>query len=179
MGLGKKHGCVTLLQDVLRETQLAISGLRMAEFGNQQFRKDTLGVILPAKRVFEALGVKHVSFDLNGKDGALRVDLGRPIPKEFHGQFDLVTNFGTMEHVEGQEQCWQNIHDLCRPGGYMVHSVPEVGSWSEHCKYHYTQDTFIREVAKRNYEILILRRNTLVPNRHLIEACFQKKEEAK
>ena len=138
MGIAKTNGQLRLLQDVIRQERIVLSGLRMAELGNQYFRDDVLGTEVSAKLVFEAMGVCHSSIDINGADGAEPFDLSEELPERWGNQFDVVTNFGTSEHVErSQYICWRNIHHICRLGGYMIHSLPEIGSWPRHGKWHY------------------------------------------
>lgn len=91
------------------------SDIKMLELGNQIFQDDTLirEESLPhsAKEYYMNMGVEHTSIDLNGEDGALQIDLSKPIPEEYNNKFDIVTNFGTAEHVDNQFECWRNIHN--------------------------------------------------------------------
>src|SRR4029077_3954661 len=43
------------------------------------------------------------------------------------GQYDLVTNFGTTEHVINQLNAFKIIHDLTAPGGVMIHALTTQG----------------------------------------------------
>ena len=92
-----------------------------------------------------------VSIDLNARDGSLPLDLTKPIQIDnIGGPFNLVTNFGTTEHVPDQYPCFKNIHDLCSVGGLMYHVVPRVNYWDgkgcgckkAHCPYYYDSDFF-------------------------------------
>jgi len=132
-------------------------GIKMGELGNQKIlSKGPNGKEInrgPAKEIFSEKGVEHISFDMNGKDGALALDLCQPIPEEWIGYFDIVTNYGTTEHVENQYQVWKNIHDLVRVGGAIVSSIPHVGYWKKHCPYHYSP-SFPSILANANgYEV--------------------------
>ena len=134
--------------------------IQMLELGNQELK-------LPehreaAKYYFERLGFKHTSFDINGRDGALPIDLSKIIEnKEYYNKFDIVTNSGTSEHVEpyeGQYECFRNIHLCTNVGGMMIHIVPEDGSFRNHCPYYYTIE-FFEKLAKYNkYEIMEISR---------------------
>jgi SAM-dependent methyltransferase len=42
-------------------------------------------------------------------------------------KFDVVTNFGTTEHIANQLNAFKIIHDLTAPGGIMIHAVPAQG----------------------------------------------------
>ena len=133
--------------------------IRMAELGNQKIlrydkkkkREINLG---PSKKYFSDLGVVHTSFDINGKDGATKINLSRPLPKKWFGKFDMVTNYGTTEHIENQWQVFCNIHNMLKVGGVSVHSIPLSGYWKEHCPYHY-KGRFPEQLTKHNdYQII-------------------------
>ena len=100
------------------------------------------------KAAFERHGWRHTSIDLNGLGGALALDLTVPIDvKSIEGPFDVVTNFGTSEHVEGQLECWRNIYRLCKTGGYIVCCTP--WNWPKHGKY-YPSDEWYRQFGELN-----------------------------
>ncbi len=122
-------------------------GSSMLELGNKVKGKMTY------KCVFEALGFRHVSIDLNGLNGALCLDLRKPLNL---GTFDMVTNIGTSEHVstddfDGQIECWRNIVDAMHIGSVLVSIGPLKGSlkWSRHGRW-YAQPQFYRELAEMN-----------------------------
>ena len=48
-------------------------------------------------------------------------DLNRPVPSEWHGQYDCVFESGTLQHIFDLPTVLANIHDLLRPGGRVVH----------------------------------------------------------
>jgi len=122
-----------LISQAVKSLGKPLRKISVAELGNIKIRhKNCL-----AKTWFEEQGAKHVSFDINGLDGAVVMDLCKPIPDKFKGKFDMVTNFGTTEHVQDQEQVFQNIHDMVKVGGVMVHSVPLHGYWKGHCPFRY------------------------------------------
>lgn len=135
---------VAIALDALSES---FDNIVVAELGNQKLGKST------GKAFFTGNGAEHVSFDLNGKDGALVVDLSKPVPDEHVGRYDVVTNFGTSEHIASQEDVFANIHRMTKVGGAMIHSVPLVGYWLRHCPYRYKL-TFPTEMAAlNNYRI--------------------------
>lgn len=174
MGLSKENGQAEFIQDVFCRHAITLPGLRMLELGNQRIRKCLLGVEVPAKRIYELFGVYHVSIDLNGKDGALALDLGQPLPDDIK-EFDVVTNFGCIEHVGNQYEAWQNVHNACRAGGLMIHTLPEEGSWPKHGVAWYAVDR-IRELGRASgyIESVIQRHERTQPHRtlHSIMCCF-------
>lgn len=105
-----------------------------------------------AKDFFEDIGCgKYVSVDGNGR-GTVKHDLNKPLDL---GQFDLVTDFGTGEHIFDQAQVWRTIHNLTKPGGYIAFDRPTQGYYT-HC-YYLVDPCLYQDVARANgYEILQL-----------------------
>jgi SAM-dependent methyltransferase len=91
------------------------------------------------------------AIDLHGTPIALRHDLNTPV--ELTEQFDLITNLGTSEHVFNQYQFFKNVHDLVKPNGLMIHSIPNQGAY-DHGFYNY-HPTFIFDLSSaNNYEVV-------------------------
>ncbi len=86
------------------------------------------------------------AIDLNGTEAAWRHDLNHPLPVA--ETFDVVTNFGTSEHVFDQAQLFRSIHALVRPGGFMLHALPHQGG-PDHGFYNY-HPTFFHDLAAAN-----------------------------
>lgn len=128
---------------------------KLLELGNQMILKGK-DVAYVAKDYFGSKGVKHTSFDINSLNGAIAIDLSQPLPKNYFNQFDVVTNFGTTEHIEDQHQVFCNIHDACKVGGYMVHSLPEDGFWIGHSPYHYKPEFPAVLSAMNDYSLIHL-----------------------
>ena len=122
-------------RSILQSLSLPYSGLKWCELGNQSTwdRKS-------AKEMYITRGVDHTSIDLNGQDGVLRLDLERPLPEYLIGKFDIVTNYGTVEHINDQNAVFHNIHKLCKKGGIMVHGLPFVLNWPRHGRYYYARE---------------------------------------
>ncbi|MEK7467649.1 MAG: hypothetical protein AAB074_09575 [Planctomycetota bacterium] len=176
MGISMANGALPLFHDAVRADRLVVVGLKMAELGNQGLREDVLGFPLVAKRLFTAMGIEHTSIDINGKDGALPIDLGIPISQpELLGAFDLLTNFGTVEHVNRQYQAWLNIHRLVKVGGLFLHILPETGSWPGYCEYRYGADFFPALAACCGYEIVKSHRCGIEADRKCFAAVLRKK----
>lgn len=151
-------GNIGMIDKARRVLGLKWNDINMVELGNQKIlAKDKRGKDYrkcSAKEYYTRLGANHVSLDINGKDGAIVVDLCKSIDTDFVDRFNLLTNYGTTEHVEKQYCAFKNIHKMVQVGGMMVHSIPLVGSWGGHCPYHYSNKfpEFLRDVCK--YEIV-------------------------
>lgn len=89
-------------------------------------------------------------FDLRAERADLNTDLKRT------DKWDIVTNFGTSEHMFNQHAFMKNCHDLTKQGGISLHVVP-VSSGMDHGFFNY-HPTFFRSLAiANNYEILDFR----------------------
>jgi len=172
MGVNHKE-TLELLDVVVNKFNIDYGNMKICDLGNQRMWSSLNIEGLPVTRkgylledYFKILkGVPlHVSVDLNGKNGSLPLDLTKPIKTLLAvGPFQLITNFGTSEHVPGQYWCFKNIHNLCDVGGLMYHVVPKVGNWDgvncglkePHCPYFYNSDFFQQLAELNGYEIVV------------------------
>lgn len=130
---------------------MTYKGLNILELGNQIIKHLNR---MPSKEWYTSKGAKHTSIDLNGLDGALKLDLDKPLPESMNSKYDLVTNHGTTEHVDNQYQVFKNIHNACRNGGLMVHAVPLREHWDKHCRWYYMEEFFYDLAKACNYRII-------------------------
>ena len=73
---------------------------------------------------FKYLGFKsYTDIDYNSK-GKINFDLGKPIPKKWHGQADILYDGGTIEHIPNILQAVTNAVHLVKKGGIVIHHVP-------------------------------------------------------
>lgn len=123
--------------------QLTGPDTRMCELGNQRIYLPKIAKPgAAAGTVFRKHVAKYACIDLNGKDGAVKLDLSKPLEIFSPGfrmkRWDLVTNIGTSEHVTDQYQVFRNAH---RMAPRMVHALPVAGTWrGEHGVCQYTPE---------------------------------------
>lgn len=80
--------------------------------------------------------------------------------------FDVVTLFHSLEHMPNPVQTLRLIHDILRPGGYLVVEVPNAGSWYArafkgdwfHCDvprhlFHFSRETLTKAVEFTGFKI--------------------------
>lgn len=83
---------------------------------------------MPGKEMHERFGHEYYCIDqddLNGRVSVLDWDLNEcSCPVSHRGLYDLVTNYGTTEHLINQTNAFRLMHDLTRPWGAMVHVLP-------------------------------------------------------
>jgi hypothetical protein len=149
-----------LMLEACRRLDRSIRRFRILELGNQHAGWAIRG---PVKSVMTWFGADHVSLDTNGMDGSLRHDLREPLPASLKESFDLVTNAGTSEHVNGpardfgdQWQVFKTIHDALREVGAMMHVVPDEQGHHGGCGYLYAHKFFPMLARCCSYELVEL-----------------------
>ena len=152
MGLTKK--IIDFQEKIIQNVGFQWQNMRICELGAMCMRT----VDIPAKKYYieEKDVLEHVSIDLNGMYGSLTLDLCLPVPEELLNRFHLITNFGTIEHVDNQYQVFKNAHDMCNLNGIMIHALPTLNYWKKHCRYFYSKKFFIELASSCNYKILSL-----------------------
>ena len=97
----------------------------IAELGAQFVMEEEWGTYGPPyfKDVFPNL--KLTSFDFYPENNATVLNLSLPIDKSLNNNFDIVTNFGTTEHVQNQYICWKNIFDMLKVDGLSINEIPK------------------------------------------------------
>lgn len=75
-----------------------------------------------AEPFFQYLGADQVdSFDVSDFEQATHLhDMNLPLPESFRGQYSLVFDGGTLEHIFNAPQALKNCMDMLRIGGYFV-----------------------------------------------------------
>lgn len=144
------------------------SGFSVCELGDQMMSGGK--VPTPAEAFYRSLGCStYVAIDGNGR-GNVTADLNLPLHAHL-GVFDLVTDFGTGEHVFDQAQVWGTIHQLAKPGGYIVIDRPSQG-YGEHCFYLITEG-LLRDLAHANDYAVHKLETVRTPRGTLIRAVFR------
>ena len=75
-----------------------------------------------SKYLYKALGLSdYQSIDLSGDLGAIPHDLNKPFEdKSKFNKFDIVTDYGSCEHVFNIAESYKTMHNLAKPGGYLI-----------------------------------------------------------
>jgi len=117
--------------------------------------KNKMNLDKTAAQFYNALGIKkYVCIDLNGKNRALPLDLSLPIDTaSIDGlPFELVTDFGTIEHLFNPAEAFKTMHDLCAEGGLMLHQLPFQGQ-VDHGFYSFHPTLFVDMAVSNGYSI--------------------------
>lgn len=127
-----------------------LHGIRLCELGNTHLRRTAKNIIgkeyRTAHTYYNSLGIDCVSIDINGLDGALPLDLNKPIPSRFVGIFDFLVDSGTSEHIENQYELFRSIFRMLKVGGIFIHMVPAENNWAGHGIWRYSVAWFERLV---------------------------------
>ena len=102
-----------------------------------------------------ACGFAYRALDIFEADNTTLFDLNIHTPDEdLREKFDVVTNFGTTEHIINQYQSLKTMHELTKPGGLMYHELPLAG-YHNHGYFSYNPLLF-KHLADANHYTIIL-----------------------
>ena len=109
---------------------------------------------LRVAEVYAAIGIDYAAIDVEAAPGSRPFDLNCFVPPaEWRAAFDLVNNEGAIEHLTNPINGFQVAHELLKPGGVAVHSIPLTGH-RNHGLMHPTVKFYGRLVALNGYERL-------------------------
>ena len=93
------------------------------------------------ERLMQRLGFGAMeAMDFSDYEGAGIIhDLNRPVPEALHGQFGLIFDGGTIEHVFDVPQALRNVFHMLRPGGLFV-SANGMNGWTGHGIYQFNPE---------------------------------------
>ena len=109
--------------------------------------------------LFELAGLDVTCLDIFEGKRVHVADLNHDAPPvNWRSAFDIVTNFGTTEHILNQYACFDFIHNCTKPGGLMIHQLPMQG-WSDHCFVKYNPKFFFLLAIANDYTLIDFRIN--------------------
>ncbi len=117
--------------------QYAKPGQTIIELGDQLMDIGQETQFMRSDEYYNADGLKIQSIDIHGKNRALPIDLSKESDERFNA--DLLTNFGTIEHVSDLYNALLNCHNWTKKGGLMIHANPKTGTFAGHGISFFTQ----------------------------------------
>ena len=111
-----------------------------------------------AEPFFEMLGARRVdSLDFSTFEGAtVQHDLNLPIPNSLHGQYDLVFDGGSLEHVFNFPQALKSCMEMVRPGGHLV-QVSNANNFMGHGFWQVSPELMYRAMSPANgFEVVAI-----------------------
>jgi hypothetical protein len=104
--------------------------------------------------LFKGVGFDYTAFDIFEAPDTELMDLNiHFVPAGLQSKFDLVTNYGTTEHVLNQMLAMRTMHDLAKPGGLIHHDLP-MGGYYLHCYFKYNPGIFHDLATAKGYRLV-------------------------
>lgn len=137
----------------------AKKGKRVIELGDQLCDFGHENQFQRTDEYYKPLGIDILSIDLHGKNRALPIDLSKEMiggmNPDVEDGTELLTDFGTIEHVEDLYMCLVNCHFLTKAEGIRIHVNPGK-TYSGHGLRYFTEGFWIDFCKACNYEIVEL-----------------------
>jgi SAM-dependent methyltransferase len=89
---------------------------------------------------------EYAALDLADPRAEYRVDLNDSV--RLDRRFDVITNFGTLEHVFNVANVLATMHEHLEPGGLALHVLPTRGDYNH--GFYNIHSTFFRDLAAAN-----------------------------
>lgn len=106
-------------------------------------------------RLLTACGFRYQALDIFEAENTIQFDLNIHSPgDDLRGKFDLVTNFGTTEHIINQYQAMKTMHEMAKVGGLIYHELPLAG-YHMHGYFSYNPLLFQDLAAANGYKVVI------------------------
>jgi len=109
--------------------------------GQGGFRRENIGAL------YSMFGYdEYRSIDLRDSRADWRCDLNYPV--DIPERFDMITNFGTAEHIFNISEVFRSMHVLLREGGVQLHVMPVFGDVNH--GFYNIHPTVYLDLAKAN-----------------------------
>lgn len=149
-------------------------GFSVCELGDQYVTYESPHRL--AREFYEDLGcTRYDSIDANGR-ATIAFDLNRKWKARVE-PYDLVTDFGTGEHIFNQAEVWRTLHVLTKKNGFIVFDRPAQG-YEAHGFYG-VHETLYRDLAAANRYLLTHFARATTPRGELLRGVFKKLSDTK
>lgn len=138
------------------------------ELGSQNFYQNHKEVHYGcyADVYYKSKGVREYQcVDINGENHARVLDLSKP--NAYFGSFDLLTDFGTCEHISSYDvnalyNCWKLKFDASHK--LIVSANPATGHWQGHGAFYFTPEFYTELARLTDMKIITLREHYAMHN---------------
>lgn len=90
------------------------------------------------------------SYDFSAYEGATHLhDMNLPIPEEWKGQYAVVLDSGSLEHIFNVPVALKNFMEMVRPGGHFM-GISPVNNFMGHGFYQFSPEFFFRVFSEDN-----------------------------
>ena len=98
---------------------------------------------------FGATKVDSLDFS-NFEEATHIIDLNLPLPEKFHGIYDTVINFGTLQHIFNISEAFKSCSALCKKGGQILHVMPS-NNFSDAGFYQFSPELLFSLYSKKKW----------------------------
>lgn len=145
------------MRDSLQAKQRWGAGTKMVELGDQwlyiheppypgyppEFLNPTLAAAVLAQGYFKKEGFEHVSLDINGNATTIEFNLDVQQDLSEIPCPDVITDFGTTEHVHSLYNAFKNLHRMPRGRNCVrYHLNPKINNWPDHGNWYRTLEFY-------------------------------------
>ena len=104
---------------------------------------------------FKSIGFQSVeSCDVSDYEGTKHVlDLNLPVPMDFYDSYDVIVDGGTLEHIFNIPQVLENIFNMLKTGGRIIHLTP-TSNFVDHGFYMFSPTLFFDYYTVNRWNIV-------------------------
>lgn len=130
------------------------SGCKVIELGDQLMDVGESTQFMRSDLYYKDINI--ISIDWHGNNRALKLDLSQPLAAGLDTELkgDIVTNFGTVEHVSDLYNGLLNMHNFAKDGAIMISANPKTGTFASHGYHFFTQGFWIELAFVCGYELI-------------------------
>lgn len=145
LGIGR-----ATLRMLIEESERKPFAGRLVTFGRQTIIDSPVDDVA----IFKSMGFGEVeSIDYSSFEGATQIlDLNQPIPDHLRGQFDVVLDSGTTEHIFHIPNALKNAVDLAKVGGRIIFCSP-ASNYVDHGFYSFSPTLFVDYFTANNLTV--------------------------
>lgn len=132
--------------------QYAMPQMAILELGDQLMDIGEETQFMRSDEFYGRNGYQITTIDIHGKNRAIPIDLSKESNFEFES--DLLTDFGTVEHVKGLYNALKNCHNWTKVGGLMIHANPKTETYPDHGISFFTQEFWEQLAIACNYHLV-------------------------
>jgi SAM-dependent methyltransferase len=158
LSLGRQDVDLTAEQILLAADYMAASVTPPDEIGYSAKQHNRAQGFVSDDYLFACLGIEHHDvLDVSDYEQSnLVFDLNRDdLPGEWVGQYDLIVDSGTLEHVFHLPNALNNLHRLLKVGGRIIHIVPS-SNHIDHGFYMFSPTLFLDFYETNRFEINLI-----------------------
>jgi hypothetical protein len=126
--------------------------MKILELGDQLMDIGEQTQFQRSDEFYKSIGLNIATVDIHGKNRAIAIDLSKESNAVFN--VDLLTDFGTVEHVSDLYSALLNCHNWTNEGGLMIHANPKTGTYKGHGVSFFTMEFWLKFADVMDYNLI-------------------------